>query len=244
MSPMLCRDRPSRSSAALSTLSGVPASAVTVIALAVDRDDAASSRRGSAAACSGAAIAVKLWPVPGHLHGGPGRVGRGGTASTTALTSAGSSTCWGTASSRPDQLRQRVPSKGVVMAARGHQGRGVRSGLGRRARRGPPPTSATRYAAEAPPWSTTSPARAAPGATPATSPVCMIAMPSVSRPERHALLGQGHGGDQGRARCDSPPTSSTHGHQRQGVDEGQRHHRERHRGRPQRSRSAGGRGAR
>ena len=57
MSPMLCSDRPSRSSARLRSFSGVPARAVTVIA---SRSTSTTPRipSGRSSVCSGAAIAV------------------------------------------------------------------------------------------------------------------------------------------------------------------------------------------
>ena len=61
--------------------------------------------------------------------------------------------------------------------------------------------------------STTSPARLAPGATPATSPVCKIAMPSVSRPAGTT----GSISDIARSSSGAiakPPTNSTTRHQR------------------------------
>jgi hypothetical protein len=120
MSPMLCSDRPSRSSARLRSLSGVPARAVAVIAVR-STSSTPVSPSGRSSVCSGAAIAVKLCPVPVILTPVPSSRARR-TASTTAATDAGVATRAGVASSRPDQLRQRVPVgivwTGDVMRAR------------------------------------------------------------------------------------------------------------------------------
>lgn len=106
MSPLWCSDRPSRSSARLRSFSAVPARAVTVIA---SRSTSTTPRMpsGRSSVCSGAAIAVNEWPVPTILTVVPASRARR-TASTTASTDVGVATSLGAASSRPDQLRQRV----------------------------------------------------------------------------------------------------------------------------------------
>ena len=63
MSPMFVSDRPSRPRATLSRLSGVPASTVTVPAVAVDLADP-GQQSGRISTPSVAAAAVKEWPVP------------------------------------------------------------------------------------------------------------------------------------------------------------------------------------
>ena len=141
-----------------------------------------------------------------HLHASSRSARARSTAATIAAVSAGVlDACAARAVSRPDQLRPRRSRRDV---STGHAGRrhgpakcraprdGAASG-----RRGPRPRRRrreTRYAADAPWWSTTSPLSVAPGATPATSPVCMIAIPSVSRAGGTSCLGQRHRGDHRR----------------------------------------------
>ena len=77
------------------------------------------SPSGRSNVCSGAAMAVKLCPVPVIFTVVPPARARR-TTSTTASTVAGVSTWRGAASSRPDQLRQVVPAAGrteVLMPA-------------------------------------------------------------------------------------------------------------------------------
>ncbi len=102
MSPMLCSERPSRSSSALSTLSWVPAHAVTVIA---SRSTATRPAIpcGRSIASSGAEIAVKLWPLPTIFTVPPTRRAPV-TASTTSSTEVGVITVRGSADSRPAQF--------------------------------------------------------------------------------------------------------------------------------------------
>ena len=102
MSPMLCRLSPSASSWRLSSLSWVPASAVTVIA---SRSTARIPPRrvGRSMVCSGAEIAVKLWPVPTILSVVPSDRARS-TAATIAAVPTGSSTRVGCADSIPAQF--------------------------------------------------------------------------------------------------------------------------------------------
>ena len=102
MSPMLCSDRPSRSSSALRTLSWVPAQAVTVIA---SRSTASSPARpwGRSIASSGAEMAVKLWPLPTIFTVPPTRRAPV-TAATTSSTDEGVITVRGSADSSPDQF--------------------------------------------------------------------------------------------------------------------------------------------
>ena len=104
MSPMLCSERPSRSSSALSTFSWVPAYAVTVIA-------SRSTPRipviplGRSITSRGAEMAVKLWPVPTIFTVDPSRRAAV-TASATSSTEVGVATVRGSADSRPAQFCQ------------------------------------------------------------------------------------------------------------------------------------------
>ena len=103
MSPMLCSESPRCSSSALSTCSGVPARAVTVIA---SRSTATIPliRPGVSIVCSGTPIGVKLWPVPTIFRVEPSARAFP-TASTIASASDGCTTRVGRDVSRPDQLR-------------------------------------------------------------------------------------------------------------------------------------------
>lgn len=94
----------------------MPAQAVTVIA-SRSTSTMPLIASGRSSVCSGAEMALKLWPVPVILTVVPAARARR-TTSTTAATDAGVSTWRGTASSRPDQLRQRWPWTGEVMPGR------------------------------------------------------------------------------------------------------------------------------
>ncbi len=97
-----------------STCSGVPASAVTVIA---SRSTATIplSRSGRSIVCPGVPMAVKLWPVPTILTVVPSVRARS-TAATTASVSPGWTTTSGCAASSPDQfLHSTSPSLVAVV---------------------------------------------------------------------------------------------------------------------------------
>lgn len=103
MSPMLVRESPSRASAVLRRLSGVPASTVTVIALR-SMSRMPVSRSGRISTPSVAAAAVKEWPVPTGFTRSPSACARR-TTSTSSSTDAGDSVLAGRAVTVPAQLR-------------------------------------------------------------------------------------------------------------------------------------------
>jgi hypothetical protein len=107
---MLCSVRPSASRLALSTLSGVPASAVTVIA---SRSTATIpvSWCGLSMIPSGAAIPVNEWPVPGIFTVVPRSRARA-TAATTSSVSRGVRTSVGVTEIRCAQFCQLVMPEG------------------------------------------------------------------------------------------------------------------------------------
>ena len=220
MSPMLCRRQAEPLERGVELLERGAGAGGHGHRLAVDGEDAAAGASGRSSVCSGAAIAVKLWPVPIIFTVAPAVRAR------VVRRRRPRRPCRG----RPRRCAGRPP-RGRTSCATGDRGRGrswphARARLrgsgvpsGRRARarhaagRGHERTPRTRRW-----WSTTSPASVAPGATPATIPVCRIAIPSVSRPGGHALLDQRHRAI--RVGRDREAADEQHDrHQRDRVDE-------------------------
>ena len=137
MSPMLCSVRPSSASRALRTWSGVPASAVTVIA-SRSTETIPVRASGSSSVSSATAIGVKLWPVPTILAVRPAaRAAR--TAATTSSADRGAYTSRGRAEASPDQLRHSTRrAYGATAASRSRAVRG--SSCATSAAATPPPT--------------------------------------------------------------------------------------------------------
>ncbi|CAM5375395.1 hypothetical protein SCALM49S_01241 [Streptomyces californicus] len=102
MSPMFVSDRPSRASAVLSRLSGVPASTVTVIA-SRSMSRIPVSRSGRISTPSVAAAAVNEWPEPTGFTFSPSAPALRSTSASSS-TDAGDSVRAGLAVTVPAQL--------------------------------------------------------------------------------------------------------------------------------------------
>ena len=98
----------------------MPASAVTVIA-SRSTSRMPLSRVGLSSVPSGAAIAVKLWPVPTILTVDRSARARS-TAARIAAVSAGSTTRSGRADSRPDQFRHSLTAVSLGCGTHGVRG--------------------------------------------------------------------------------------------------------------------------